>query len=30
MAEEIEVEEIGKEVIEDLGFPYILMSIHKN
>jgi hypothetical protein len=30
MEEEIEAEEIGRGVIEDLGFPYILMLIHRN
>jgi hypothetical protein len=30
MVEEIEAKEIGRGVIEDLGFPYISMSIHRN
>jgi hypothetical protein len=30
MAYEVKGEEIGRGVIEDLGFPYILMLIHKN
>jgi hypothetical protein len=30
MEKEIEAEEIGRGVIEDLSFPYILMLIHKN
>jgi hypothetical protein len=30
MAEVIEGEEIGRGIIEDPGFPYILMLIHMN